>query len=171
MSLHPIETREKAVAMMRYGQSITAVARQLSVSRSTVSTWREAAGMEPLQVGSYPREMKDQARKLYLDGVGISTIARRMGVSLSAAQAWMVGLPKQRPRRTQKYTLSDVRYVLARVEDGETPEEVGADLRISPEMIRRWQDDERARRRSTPARERYRIADPARERALSGAWR
>lgn len=175
---HPDELQQQAINLLKSGLSIAEVGRRLGLPRGTVSGWRRRAGFDPLQIGSYDLALKEQVRALYLDGIGHHALAARFGVSLSAVGAWVRDLPGQRQRRNQaprKFSKSDVRFVLGRLEDGESIASVAADLRISPEMIRRWAADDlaarRAKMREIPANERYQISDPARALALSGAWR
>jgi transposase-like protein len=172
---YPPDVKAQARQWLLEGRTITDVARTLGVPFGTVRGWRDQFGLPPAVVGAYPPEMKAEARALYLDGVGVASIAERFGVALSTAKNWMVGLPKHHRRNAHKWSLADVRYVLGRLDGGDEIAEVAEDLRIAPELIQRWVAEDleqrRARRLAMPVRERYRIPDPAREMAISGAWR
>ena len=166
------QIRQRAIAMMRAGHSASDIARTLNLSRTTVVRWKAQAGFPPIHV-VYAPEMREQARSLYLDGIRPSAIAELLGCSRSSVTTWVRGLPKQRDRVISAPTLADARRALALLDKGESVASVAAALNVQELIVRRWADQDRAERRAKlpPANDRYRISDPVRALALSGAWR
>lgn len=92
----PETPREMALALLRNGETVTAVAEAVGARVSTVSNWRRKAGIETSRAAPKPKpeivERRMQVLELHNDGLGSAEIARRLGLETNQVSKQKVAL-------------------------------------------------------------------------------
>jgi transposase-like protein len=146
---HPAEARVEARRLRGLGASVTAIAAELGVSSSTVSSWTADLGLE-LRRRAWGGEvrladrldLRDRAVELRRRGLSTTEIARELGIQRSSTLcSWLAGTPPPvwtaRPRA--KDDLRDQARELRLA--GLTYPEIAQKLGVSKSSISLWVRD------------------------------
>ena len=127
----PPETRREAVAAVRTGEPVAAVAARFRVRPITINQWLHAAGRA---------ERRAEAVDAYLAGETAGAVARRHAVSTTTVTKWVHAAghtPRPPGRRTLGRAASRAAAVAAYLA-GEPAGAVGAASGVHASTVRRW---------------------------------